>query len=247
MRHPWPCLLLAASAAAGMVLACGCATQTKRQWLNFFFDGVPPERTSLVAGAASESANGQRTNGQPATVVARAESQVVFHPPYAEGKCVGCHESKFSTKVRSDLRAVCIACHKSFLAPAISWHAPAVSGECLICHDPHESPRKFLLTKAPAILCADCHDPGDMAAVSAHKEKGQADCSTCHNPHQSEERFLLKPKAPGTAGAAAQTFRQNAEPSLPPPPSSPTARANAAPMLLITNRAAIRNADASGQ
>jgi predicted CXXCH cytochrome family protein len=251
MRPHRAWLLLAAGAVAGMVLASGCATQTKRQWLIFFFDGVPPEKTNLVATATSAGANGQRTNEQPATVAGRPESPVVFHPPYAEGKCASCHESKFSHRLRSDLGAACVSCHKSFLAPANSWHAPAVSGECSICHEPHQSSRKFLLVKAPAVLCAECHDPGDMGTVAAHKQKGKTDCTTCHNPHQSEERFLLKPKARLTGSVpTAQPGRGEASRQASHSPATSDiggAVANPVTTLVATNRAAPDDATVRGK
>jgi|GEM_PF-1466105 len=234
--HHWNGWLLVGSVMAGLVLASGCSTQTKRQWLTFFFDGVPPEKTNVVATASGASVTGTNAAAGQATGASQVQ---VLHPPYAEGKCTECHESKYSQKMRNNLGDLCLGCHKAFLVKGNSWHAPVASGECVVCHEPHQSSRKFLLTQVPSLLCAQCHASGEMASVAAHPANGNPDCTTCHDPHQSGSKFLLKPKTATTGGgSASEAGREGAA------PSGVLAGANLPPLALaFTNGAAVGAAD----
>jgi predicted CXXCH cytochrome family protein len=183
------------------VLVTGCSTQTKRFWLNVFFEGV--DKTNQVATAGAPGSTPAK--GVPAAVTKPADVPFYIHAPFAEQKCAGCHESLYSQKMRPNLGEACLACHKTLLAEGKVWHAPAASGDCVLCHEPHQSARKFLLTQAPIALCAQCHEPADTARVPAHKGKGQVECTRCHNPHQSDNKFLLEPKAARTDRDAEQS------------------------------------------
>jgi predicted CXXCH cytochrome family protein len=229
-------LLLVGGAVVGLALASGCSTQTKRQWLTLFFDGVPPEKTNRLATATGTALND--TNAS--TAQARSVALVLqMHPPYAEGKCIACHESKYSQKMRVNLGDTCLGCHKDLLVAGKSWHAPAASGECMVCHEPHQSNRKFLLAQPADLLCAQCHAAGEMATVAAHQEKGINDCTTCHDPHQSGSKFLLKPKA-GTTGSfnASEAGRERTSPAV-----VPSAAILPPPALTLTNGLAASASD----
>lgn len=238
--HHWTGLLLVGGAVAGLVLASGCSTQTKRQWLTFFFDGVPPEKTNSLATATGTAFNGTNAAAAQATSAAPV---LQVHPPYAEGKCIACHESNYSQKMRANLGDSCLGCHKDLLVTGKSWHAPAAAGECVVCHEPHQSSHKFLLKEFPNLLCAQCHASGEMATVAAHQEKGQADCTTCHDPHQSGNKFLLKPKAATTGGAnASESGREGTLPPGVPAANLQTPATNTIP-LTITNGVAASASD----
>jgi predicted CXXCH cytochrome family protein len=179
------------------LLAAGCATETRYKWLSRFFDGVP----------APGAAPAQATN--PDEQIVPADSNVVlvastapvaiphtFHPPFHDQTCTECHESKFSQKMKGPMNTVCFACHDDFLEKAKVKHAPAESGECTSCHDPHESPNKKLLLRVGAALCFDCHEADDVAKVAAHKVAADRDnCIACHDPHASQNQKLLKAAA----------------------------------------------------
>jgi predicted CXXCH cytochrome family protein len=239
--HHWKGWLLVGSAVAGLVLASGCSTQTKRQWLTFFFDGVPPEKSSQSVVTTNAVAGGTNVATSPS---ASSAPELIQHPPYAEGKCTECHESRFSQKMRGNPGELCFGCHKNFLVPGNSWHAPAAAGECVLCHEPHQSSRKSLLKEAPNGLCVQCHAAGEIAALAAHQKQAAGDCATCHDPHQSRNRFLLKPKAaptgdvtpnpPQPAGTAAAVVPPAAQlPPAGPNPAAPAlARTNDVPVVI---------------
>jgi predicted CXXCH cytochrome family protein len=97
--------------------------------------------------------------------------------------------------LKGKLVDLCFACHDDFLEKAKFRHAPAESGECTLCHNPHESKEKALLVKPGSPLCFECHEAADVAKVKAHGPIGDSACTACHDPHQGERRFFLKPSA----------------------------------------------------
>jgi predicted CXXCH cytochrome family protein len=94
--------------------------------------------------------------------------------------------------MKGPMNTVCFACHDDFLEKAKVKHSPAESGECMSCHEPHESPNKKLLLRVGAALCFDCHEQDDLAKVAAHKIPDRDNCISCHDPHASANAKLLK-------------------------------------------------------
>jgi predicted CXXCH cytochrome family protein len=197
-HHPGLGVLLAILGAAALLSAC--STATKRRWLEFFFDDLPPENAVAAAEPATAVTD---TNLPDAYARARAAPALVVHKPYSERQCGSCHESAFSQKLRGEVGEICLLCHKTLFGQAPFRHAPAESGFCLGCHNPHESPEKFLLLSAGQGLCRDCHEAKDVDRVAAHARMGQSACQTCHAPHAATNRFLLKPPATATAATTA--------------------------------------------
>ena len=171
-----------------LVLTAGAETR-RRQWLRFFFDGVPPEKTAPITPAAVAAAD-----SMPAIyLAARAAPPGVRHKPYADRDCTACHESQFSQKLRGEVAAICQLCHKDLLAEMPFRHAPAEAGFCLGCHTPHESPARGLLVAPSPQVCWECHEEKPLLRGPAHERIGQTPCEECHNPHGSQNRFFLKP------------------------------------------------------
>jgi predicted CXXCH cytochrome family protein len=81
------------------------------------------------------------------------------------------------------------------IAKASFKHAPAENGECISCHDPHESQQTKLLKKAGRKLCMDCHEEKEIAAVKVHQEAPTRACGECHDPHSGKDKSLLKAAA----------------------------------------------------
>ena len=186
----------------GLLLAGGCTPQTKREWLTTFFDGVPPEHPAAAAGTASQAAADPRA----AAMKLPPETPRFLHVPYARRQCDGCHESVFSNKLRAGANELCFTCHKTLLGEARFRHAPAETGECMICHAPHESTERFLLVRKGQEICLDCHEMSDKFSAAAHAQIAGKVCTQCHDPHKSNVRFFLKadaatlvPAAPGPA------------------------------------------------
>jgi predicted CXXCH cytochrome family protein len=185
-----------------VLLLSACSTATKRRWLEFFCDDLPPDK----AVAAPEPATAvTQTNLPEAYLRARAAPALVVHKPYSERQCASCHESAFSQKLRGEVAEICLLCHKTLFGQAQFRHAPAEAGHCLGCHNPHESPEKFLLVSKGQVLCRDCHDAKDVDGVTAHAQMGQSACQTCHDPHGGTNRFFLKPPATAATTSAPAT------------------------------------------
>lgn len=188
LPRTWSWLL--SSGICGMLLVAGCASQTKHEWLTFFFDGVSnPRGAPLPAPPGHPS--GETTPLPPARVTALAEPPMFVHQPYADRKCVECHASNYSQRLKGEVSAICTGCHKMFLVKAKYTHAPVEDGQCTLCHQPHQAQEKFLLVKNSRELCFDCHDPEYIAKIPACSQSDATPCTACHNPHQEDRRFLL--------------------------------------------------------
>ena len=136
-------LAVLCASVVGLLLTGGCGTATKRQWLTTFFDGVPPESAgtnTVVAPVATE------TNTADAVFGARVAAPEVLvntnassHPPFAKQQCTECHEAGGGQGMRAKLPDLCFNCHKDFLTGVKVKHQPVEAGECMSCHQPHES------------------------------------------------------------------------------------------------------------
>lgn len=80
-------------------------------------------------------------------------------------------------------------------AQAVSAHAPYLSGQCGMCHDPKvsagNSPGK--IQDDVGALCATCHFDMDEAIKGSAVVHAPAmmGCTSCHNPHNSPNPSLL--------------------------------------------------------
>jgi predicted CXXCH cytochrome family protein len=188
---------MAAGAIFGTLLLAACGAHTKREWLTFFFDGVPPEKSDGQAAATQQPPGtpGPRISPLAAALAAKAAPVKTIHRPYDTRRCDACHESQFSQKLRGKAGEICLLCHKIIFSKAAFRHAPAEDGSCLGCHDPHESAEKFLLTRKGQQVCRECHDEKDLAGAAAHVAVGTTPCQACHDPHGGENRLFLKTAA----------------------------------------------------
>jgi predicted CXXCH cytochrome family protein len=181
-----------AGGICAMLLAAGCATETKHRWLTFFFDGVPDPNQTTAAAPGRIRGPAQSTNPSPIRVTAPAEPPLVVHAPFAERNCTACHASNFSQRLKDDIPNVCAGCHRAFLTKAAYSHAPIEDGQCTICHAAHQSKEKYLLVKSSRELCFDCHDPDVILAIRPCGQSDEPTCTACHDPHQENQRFLLR-------------------------------------------------------
>lgn len=193
----------AIGALCAALLLSDCTAHTKREWLTFFFDGVPPERTESPTAAASPRQPGPpgTSAGLPPSPAAKAAPGETVHRPYQNRRCDACHESKFSQKLRGPAGEICLLCHQIIFEKAAVRHAPAGDGSCLACHNPHASPEKFLLTRKGQAVCRECHDERDVAGSAAHVAIGSTPCQECHDPHGGGNRLFLKTgESPASVG-----------------------------------------------
>jgi predicted CXXCH cytochrome family protein len=164
-----------------------------RKWLNFFFDGVPPETTATNKPAGLLSTN--LTHAVAVAIPATPKAPVnTFHKPFQDGKCSACHGTgnTMSPVPRLPLRQLCFTCHTNFTTGMKAVHQPVGDGDCLACHDPHQSPYKKLVTKKGNDLCLNCHDDPLQEGKFHHQAVESGDCLDCHAPHATNNKGLLK-------------------------------------------------------
>jgi len=126
------------------------------------------------------------------------------HEPASAGRCFACHEAKASGKgVRFTPReggsdTLCFRCHVSNRRWKSSayLHGPVGAGNCVFCHDPHGSSRKFYLRyDGKEGLCLVCH----LKKAREFSKKGfrfhailtAKGCTVCHSPHASAYPYQL--------------------------------------------------------
>ena len=128
-----------------------------------------------------------------------------IHGPVAAKECVVCHivgkndnpPKKHDLSFSMEEGPLCLSCHEeleqSFKDKTL--HLPVEEGECIICHDSHQSDNKFLLTeKLLTDLCFTCHEDNMTDQKFVHGPVAGGDCIVCHDPHASKNEFLFKLK-----------------------------------------------------
>jgi predicted CXXCH cytochrome family protein len=130
----------------------------------------------------------------------RNRQMKLVHAPYSAGECVSCHQAtelkhpenvKGAFKKFEPLAKVCISCHASY-SDKRYVHQPVASGDCTLCHEPHQSNNAKLLITPVAELCHKCHPKNKFARKFPHSPVETSDCLSCHEPHQSIHNKLLK-------------------------------------------------------
>lgn len=99
--------------------------------------------------------------------------------PLLAGKdklCSSCHTDK------TGLRAI---------KDQLWLHNPTAKGDCLACHDAHQSKYSGVLHKPADQICLPCHPADKLAGLPMHRQ-GNEPCLSCHNPHMGKDRRLLK-------------------------------------------------------
>jgi len=128
-------------------------------------------------------------------------SKTFAHQPVKDGECTSCHKAtelkhpKFKkgafTLTDNGKAGLCNECHerkdtKKFV------HGPVGSGDCLECHDVHQSDNKYQLKEAGAALCFMCHEKASFDRKFPHPPISEGKCLGCHDPHQSDNKYMLK-------------------------------------------------------
>jgi len=126
----------------------------------------------------------------------------VVHGPVKEGRCTTCHtvtrEKDKKTKHPDNLTItltqqgadLCNMCHEP-KDKKKTVHAPVMGGDCISCHNPHQSANKGMLKEAMPNLCFQCHPEDMMKQKNMHPPVAVGDCSGCHDTHQSDFPNLL--------------------------------------------------------
>lgn len=158
-----------------------CNSQKNYKVLSFFFDGVPDPNAPIVAEGSELDATGNAP-----------KMLAIVHKPYAEGKCNECHAgdtSRFESfqRLQSD---VCMKCHATVINQYPVMHGPVSAGECLLCHNPHESSVKGMLNDDAPAVCTQCHVSEFLPQDREHQDTTR-NCLNCHVAHGGEKHGLL--------------------------------------------------------
>ena len=168
---------------AGLV---GCSVRENYKTLSFFFDGVPDPNapTNIIrAGNSSDSSD------------SLAGTKMFRHKPYAEQKCTQCHtaDKKQLIMLKEDL---CVKCHEDKTHQYAVMHAPVAAGQCMWCHEPHESDQPRLLKTTAPDLCLQCHDLELLPSSNPAHRSDMANCLSCHLGHGGIKGSMLRADNP---------------------------------------------------
>lgn len=122
------------------------------------------------------------------------------HGPVGAKICSVCHVKKdgkdHEFKLYLEKEELCLACHEDKRDMMLEdyLHTPVADGNCIGCHDPHQSDYRYTLKGRAADLCFQCHDRKNFTDEHVHGPVAAGDCNVCHNPHASpNEKQLVDP------------------------------------------------------
>ena len=169
--------------------------------LTFFFEGVPTP-DGKVHGAEEDPNIIILTNTKIQDVF---DSDTRISEPDQYGQrissvhdvaknCSQCHTDGFdSDHLKVQPPDLCYSCHMDFHREKEYLHGPLNVGECVFCHNPHQSVFIHLQQAPQPQLCYRCHLQESVATIPGHRERLETRCTDCHDPHGSSGPGLLKP------------------------------------------------------
>jgi predicted CXXCH cytochrome family protein len=174
------------------MLATSCDPVERHKVLVFFFDGVPPLGSETEGFEEDILADGSEDE----IAMSRPKEIIFIHEPYQQ--CSRCHgeleQQGFSrrTELAAPVPNLCYECHDDYTISAVVVHGPVALGECIFCHDPHQSRNEHLVKKPEPELCYLCHSVDIIESIEKHQTETLLECTNCHDAHSSETRGLLK-------------------------------------------------------
>ncbi|MFT5700101.1 MAG: putative CXXCH cytochrome family protein [Desulforhopalus sp.] len=189
-----------------------CEPQARHRMLTFFFTGVPP----LEETDSAETISDQPL--PPAAIratVSDSTDKLFSHPVWQAGVCDPCHQTTGAFSAPgvgkrlavfkqgggrpADLtlakNKICTQCHSDktpqrALSENLWLHNTTAKGDCLVCHDPHQSNNPKTLRLPSGALCVSpCHEQGKFMVTPSHQT--EQECLSCHNPHMGINENLL--------------------------------------------------------
>ena len=179
--------------ALGVTLS-GCEPITRHKVISTIFDGVPtlPPPAPICTGDADKMVAPYRDEISKKSAPAALGLNGSKHPPYVEKRCDDCHDKTKENGLVGPRNEFCFICHTGFVKGTYV-HGPVAVGDCLACHEPHNSNFPSLLKVNKATVCASCHMEKRLAQGMHEKvrDKGVG-CMNCHDPHSTNAPFFLK-------------------------------------------------------
>lgn len=150
----------------------------------------------------------------------KPKQEYYSHPLWEDGSCAACHQVNklfsFTPGAAGGKRKttpvfyagggmpgpllkpkdkLCNECHTDkaglrAIRENLWIHNPAAKGDCLACHDAHQSRLSAVLRMPVDQLCRSCHTGEKLAGIAMHTQEEQP-CLSCHNPHLGKDRRLL--------------------------------------------------------
>ncbi len=143
------------------------------------------------------------------------------HGPGFVWSCLTCHDVQGQPKysLKYPVPELCYKCHveeKQQRSAKKNYHAPFITGNCGMCHNPHASENPYRLVRPVWLLCVGCHpDQADgrhivasyfwgtwnrrhpTHAVPDPSKKGhELTCTSCHDPHTSDFPMFISKYGP---------------------------------------------------
>jgi predicted CXXCH cytochrome family protein len=126
-----------------------------------------------------------------------AQPKERLHGALGKG-CETCHIApkndhagrKGNVRLVKEIPSLCYGCHEKIKFQGTYVHAPAKSGKCISCHDPHKSAFDHLLSADSPLLCYACHDKKKFTKKNVHPVIIGRSCG-CHKAHASDYPSLL--------------------------------------------------------
>jgi predicted CXXCH cytochrome family protein len=97
-------------------------------------------------------------------------------------------------------------------------HGPTAIGQCTICHNPHSSEEKGLLTEPHSQLCFSCHETtrDELTEFPFVHEPVKDNCIGCHDSHGADNPMMLKADTPQLCFPCHENIQKIAESSAHP-------------------------------
>ena len=177
-----------------LMIVAGCDRAARHKVLTFFFEGVPPlDSKPQAAGTQTIAEESEVTAANQKAAVIDRQTGASKHEPSKD--CYQCHMKQGGwnqERLAESLPDLCYSCHTNYSAAGGYLHGPLAVGECLFCHDAHQSKYLHLQKTPQPQLCYQCHLPEDLESVAQHQDVKRQICTECHNPHVGSTRNFLK-------------------------------------------------------
>ena len=171
-------------------IIAACSATSRYQLLSGIFDGVPNPNEKQKQITESSNIDTLSTKGN-LEAVKNKEPEFIYHPPYRNRMCAGCHDMQKGNALIKPIPSLCYKCHENITEENPAIHGPVAMGDCGACHSPHLAKNKFLLVRKGRDLCLHCHEATYVYENKNHFATEEYDCLNCHNPHSGKDRFLL--------------------------------------------------------